>query len=136
MAQQEIDADLAILTAAPKTIEVAGRSITLAPVRIRDLLALQDACKPIMEWLASFNFAGAMVNAHEPAVRFLVTSACVDLEFVESLTLADAVTLANAAMEANADFFVQLLAGMSLPAPDEKTNAAEGGSMPSQDWAP
>lgn len=136
MAQQEIDADLAILTAAPKTIEVGGRSITLVPVRIRDLLALQDVCKPIMEWLASFNFAGAMVNASEHAIHFLVTAAPVERAFVESLTLAESVKLFDAVTEANADFFVQLLAGMSLPVPHEKMSVADGGSMPSQDWAP
>lgn len=119
-------ADLAILTPAYASADVGGRVLTLQQVRIGGLRALMEACKPIMEWISSFNFAGAMVNAHDEAVHFLVVAAQVDAAFVESLTLAESVKLANAAMEANTDFFVQLLAGMSLPALAEKPNAEAG----------
>lgn len=126
-------ADLAILTPAATTVDVGGRVLVLQQIRIGGLRGLMEACKPIMEWITSFNFAGAMVNAHDEAVCFLVVAAQVDGAFVESLTLAESVSLANAVMEANTDFFVQLLAGMSLPAPDEKVLNAEAGLTPLPD---
>lgn len=126
-------ADLAILTPDAATVEVGGRVLKLQSVRVGGLRGLMESCKPIMEWISAFNFAGAMVNAHDDAIHFLVVAAQVDQAFVESLTLAESDTLANAAMEANTDFFVQLLAGMSLPAPDEKGPNGEAGLTPLPD---
>jgi len=125
-------AELAMLNPPPLAVDVGGRSITAPVVRIGGLAAMQAACAPIMAWLSSFNFAGAMVNARADAVRFLVESAGVDDPFVESLTIAESVKLANAVMEANSDFFVQLLAEIS-PVPAEKDGSGVDGSMPLPD---
>ncbi|KVW99516.1 hypothetical protein ABW22_01475 [Thiobacillus denitrificans] len=113
------------------SIELAGRKIDIKPVVIDDLAAMIEVSEAIGEHL--FNFGGALVDNLPNALRFLETGARVDGEFLRKLSMPDAVKLSAKIIEANPDFFAQMLAKNHLGGLSGAVADALAGSMLSLD---
>ncbi len=93
----------------PQSLEIAGDTLSLTPIRVGEVPALLAAIKPIAphlvngdpDWLA-------LLTEHGDAILdALAIAARRPREWVEALSLDDAVQLATALFEVNVDFFVQ-----------------------------
>ncbi len=101
--------DFATFPPQPQSLEIAGDTLALTPIRVGEVPALLAAIKPIAphlvngdpDWLALLTEHGdAILDALAIATRR-------PREWVEALSLDDAVQLATALFEVNVDFFVQ-----------------------------
>lgn len=101
--------DFASFPPQPQSLEIAGDTLALTPIRVGEVPALLAAIKPIAphlvngdpDWLALLTEHGdAILDALAIAARRA-------REWVEALSLDDAVLLATALFEVNVDFFVQ-----------------------------
>ncbi|HEX7123448.1 MAG TPA: DUF6631 family protein [Gemmatimonadaceae bacterium] len=101
--------DFASFPPQPQSLEIAGDTLALTPIRVGEVPALLAAIKPIAphlvngdpDWLA-------LLTEHGDAILdALAIAARRPREWVEALSLDDAVLLATALFEVNVDFFVQ-----------------------------
>jgi hypothetical protein len=101
--------DFASFPPQPQSLEIAGDTLALTPIRVGEVPALLAAIKPIAphlvngdpDWLA-------LLTEHGDAILdALAIAARRPREWVEALSLDDAVQLATALFEVNVDFFVQ-----------------------------
>lgn len=101
--------DFATFPPQPQSLEIAGDTLALTPIRVGEVPALLAAIKPIAphlvngdpDWLA-------LLTEHGDAILdALAIAARRPREWVEALSLDDAVLLATALFEVNVDFFVQ-----------------------------
>jgi hypothetical protein len=101
--------DFASFPPQPQSLEIAGDTLALTPIRVGEVPALLAAIKPIAphlvngdpDWLA-------LLTEHGDAILdALAITARRPREWVEALSLDDAVQLATALFEVNVDFFVQ-----------------------------
>lgn len=101
--------DFATFPPQPQSLEIAGDTLSLTPIRVGEVPALLAAIKPIAphlvngdpDWLA-------LLTEHGDAILdALAIAARRPREWVEALSLDDAVQLATALFEVNVDFFVQ-----------------------------
>lgn len=101
--------DFATFPPQPQSLEIAGDTLALTPIRVGEVPALLAAIKPIAphlvngdpDWLA-------LLTEHGDAILdALAIVARRPREWVEALSLDDAVQLATALFEVNVDFFVQ-----------------------------
>jgi len=101
--------DFATFPPQPQSLEIAGDTLALTPIRVGEVPALLAAIKPIAphlvngdpDWLA-------LLTEHGDAILdALAIAARRPREWVEALSLDDAVQLATALFEVNVDFFVQ-----------------------------
>jgi hypothetical protein len=101
--------DFATFPPQPQSLEIAGDTLSLTPIRVGEVPALLAAIKPIAphlvngdpDWLA-------LLTEHGDAILdALAIAARQPREWVEALSLDDAVQLATALFEVNVDFFVQ-----------------------------
>lgn len=101
--------DFATFPPQPQSLEIAGDTLALTPIRVGEVPALLAAIKPIAphlvngdpDWLA-------LLTEHGDAILdALAIAARRPREWVEALSLDDAVQLATALFEVNVAFFVQ-----------------------------
>ncbi len=101
--------DFASFPPQPQSLEMAGDTLSLTPIRVGEVPPLLAAIKPIAphlvngdpDWLA-------LLTEHGDAILdALAIAARRPREWVEALSLDDAVQLATALFEVNVDFFVQ-----------------------------
>lgn len=101
--------DFATFPPQPQSLDIAGDTLALTPIRVGEVPALLAAIKPIAphlvngdpDWLA-------LLTEHGDAILdALAIAARRPREWVEALSLDDAVQLATALFEVNVDFFVQ-----------------------------
>lgn len=101
--------DFASFPPQPQSLEIAGDTLALTPIRVGEVPVLLAAIKPIAphlvngdpDWLA-------LLTEHGDAILdALAIAARRPREWVEALSLDDAVQLATALFEVNVDFFVQ-----------------------------
>ncbi len=99
---------LAALPPVPHTLEIAGETLELTPLKIGELPAFVRAIRPFaqhigveVDWLALFGERG------EDVVVALAVAARRPREWVAQLSLDAAIQLAEAVFEVNADFFIR-----------------------------
>jgi hypothetical protein len=102
------DQTLAALPPVPHTLEIAGETLELTPLKIGELPAFVRAIHPFaqhigveVDWLALFGERG------EDVVVALAVAARRPREWVAQLSLDVAIQLAEAVFEVNADFFIR-----------------------------
>ena len=99
-----------------RTLTVAGRALTLTPLRVGELPAFITAVAPLLTALSAH--AGRDTEAlwslavHQPEALLNATclAARVERAWLDERELDEAITLAAACVEVNADFFVHRLA--------------------------
>ena len=99
---------LAALPPVPHTLEIAGETLELTPLKIGELPAFVRAIRPFatyigveVDWLALFGERG------EDVLVALAVAARRPREWVAQLSLDAAIQLAEAVFEVNADFFIR-----------------------------
>lgn len=113
MADEALDlGELKALSPADVSIELGGRRIVIAPLMLDELAEMIEASVAIEKHL--FNFGGALVENLGAARRFLRVGARVDDALLGTLSMPDSVALATKIVEANPDFFAQMLARNEL----------------------
>ncbi len=102
------DQTLAALPPVPHTLEIAGETLELTPLKVGELPAFVRAIHPFaqhigaeVDWLALFGERG------EDVVVALAVAARRPREWVAQLSLDAAIQLAEAVFEVNADFFIR-----------------------------
>ena len=101
--------DFASFPPPPQALEIAGLTLALSPIRIGELPALLAAIQPFASELAAGepDWLGLLGTQGEGLLEALALAARQPKEWVQALTLEEAVRLATAVFEVNADFFVQ-----------------------------
>ncbi len=101
--------DFATFPPQPQSLEIAGDTLALTPIRVGEVPALLAAIKPIAQHLVNGDPDWlALLTEHGDAILdALAIAARRPREWVEALSLDDAVQLATALFEVNVDFFVQ-----------------------------
>lgn len=101
--------DFAAFPPQPQSIEIAGDTLALTPIRVGEVPALLAAIKPIAPQLMSGDpdWLALLTDHGEAILDALAVAARRPREWVEGLALDDAVQLATVLFEVNADFFVQ-----------------------------
>jgi hypothetical protein len=96
----------------PQSLEVAGDTLALTPIRVGEVPALLAAIKPIAPQLVSGDpdWLALLTDHAEAILDALAVAARRPREWVEGLALDEAVQLATALFEVYADFFVQRIA--------------------------
>lgn len=134
--------DLEQVIPQPATIEVAGLTLTIAPITVGKLPRLMRALRPV---LAAWNdladaqggvpYLALMERAGDDVVAALAIASDQPADWIAGLTPAQAIEIAIAELEANPDFFVHLLRenpGLMAKA----IAAAAPGPTPSADSSP
>ncbi len=108
------------------SLTVAGRDLTLTPVRLGQLPAFVRAVEPFAKQIAGGQFDPIELLADHGAnvIRALEVATGQPREWVESLELDEAIRLASAVLEVNADFFTHRV----LPALNTALTALPQGS--------
>lgn len=104
---QEMTTDLSPLINEPQTHTIAGRSIDLSPLRIKELPAFSRAIAPIAADLAAGDVLGALMRNVEALTEAAAIAGRVDRDWLGEQTADVLVELATVAIEANADFFTR-----------------------------
>jgi hypothetical protein len=101
--------DFATFPPQPQSLEIAGDTLALTPIRVGEVPALLAAIKPIAQHLVNGDPDWlALLTEHSDAILdALAIATRRPREWVEALSLDDAVQLATALFEVNVDFFVQ-----------------------------
>lgn len=109
------DRSLAELVNTPETITIAGVTLTLQPLVMRDLAGFQRAIKPIVAALKGvdmkdgLNFAlmqGALLDNLESTMDAVEIMSKADREWLEGLAIDDFITLTAHTLRINAGFFI------------------------------
>jgi len=102
----------------PITITVAGESLTISPIKTRELPRMLKAVKPIAAEIQAGDIAGALLANADCLVEAVAIGARKPRAWVDELELDDLVQLASAVLEVNGDFFVRAV----LPGATEAMN--------------
>lgn len=90
-----------------KTLTLDGRSITIAPIKIRHLPAFVRAVEPIAKALAQGDVLAALAQHTEALIEAVCIGAGLERAWLEEREADVLVALAAEVIEVNADFFVQ-----------------------------
>lgn len=91
----------------PVTITVAGESLTISPIKTRELPRMLKAVKPIAAEIQAEDVAGALLANADCLIEAVAIGARKPRVWVDELDLDDLVMLASAVLEVNGDFFVR-----------------------------
>lgn len=91
----------------PVTITVAGESLTISPIKTRELPRMLKAVKPIAAEIQAEDVAGALLANADCLVEAVAIGARKPRGWVDELDLDELVLLASAVLEVNGDFFVR-----------------------------
>jgi DNA replicative helicase MCM subunit Mcm2 (Cdc46/Mcm family) len=109
-----------------KTLTIDGRSITIAPIKIRQLPAFVRAVEPVAKALAHGDVLAAMAQHAEALIEAVCIGAGVERAWLEEREVDVLVELAAEVIEVNADFFVQRI----LPKIETASGAISSLSLP------
>ena len=93
----------------PVSIEIAGETLSITPIRVGEVPALLATIQPFADQLASVEPDWlAILSTHGTALlRTLALASRQSQDWIDALPLDAAIALATAVFEVNADFFVQ-----------------------------
>ena len=116
---------------APVTIEIAGETLEITPLRVGELSGMLRAVGPFAEELIGEpDFLRLLAEHGEAVIEAVAIAARRPKEWVDQLLVDEAIRLATAVFEVNADFFVQRVVP-AVKAAAARLNKAPGGAMPS-----
>ena len=142
-----LDHSLTDLVTVPETLTVAGVTLSLSPLVMRDLPAFQRAIRPIVAGLKDVdlndgvNFAqvqSALLANLEDTMTAVAIMAKADREWLEGLAVDDFITLTARALRINADFFMtRMLPTLNRELEDLVATLTTGrtGSPSPPDWS-
>jgi hypothetical protein len=111
-----------------KTIEAAGRSLSITPVKVKNLPAFLAAIEPVVRELgtgAPDDLLGAL-STHAPnVIAATALGAGVTADWLGEQTPEVLVELAAAVLEVNMDFFVQVLLPRTVAATEQLRRLSE-----------
>lgn len=119
------------------TVSAGGRSVSVSPIRVRELAAFTRALEPILARLGgadagSVNWSDLALDIlakhAERVVELVAIGARMEAAEVESLSIPELVELAGAVCAVNVDFFVQAVMPATTAALGSVTAALESGS--------
>lgn len=105
----------------PITITVSGESLTISPIKTRELPRMLKAVKPIAAEIQAGDIAGALLANADCLVEAVAIGARKPRAWVDELELDDLVQLASAVLEVNGDFFVRAVLPGATEAMDRVT---------------
>jgi hypothetical protein len=132
--------DLERIAPTPRKITVAGETIEVSPLRVRDLPAMARALAPIATAIPAIagaaNPTAALAQAASEDVgrwiEAIISGVAVATgrpeEWVGELEIDEIITLAGAVVEANVDFFVRSILPRIQDAARRVTAAIDGGT--------
>ena len=116
----------------PATITVAGESLTISPIKTRELPRMLKAVKPIAAEIQAGDMVGAFMANADCLVEAVAIGARKPRAWVDELDLDDLVMLASAVLEVNGDFFVRAVLPGAIEAMDRVSQLiGQRSSMPS-----
>ena len=143
----DTDHGLTALVTVPETLTLAGVTLTLTPLVMRDLPAFQLAIRPIVAALkgldltAGLDFArvqGALLEHLDATLDAVALMSKADRPWLEGLAVDDFITLTARALRINADFFMtRILPTLNRELEDLVTTLTAGrtGSPSPPDWS-
>lgn len=126
--------DFASFPPQPQVVVIAGETLELTPIRVGEVPKLLAAVQPIASHLtqAAPDWLALITQHGDAIVDVLAIAARRSREWVEALSIDDAVNLASVLFEVNADFFVQRVApAIQSAAARIKEIVQSGGMTPS-----
>lgn len=107
----------AVFAPLPTVLIIGGENIEITPLRVGDLPAFARAVQPIAQQLSVSPHWLALLGQHgEALITILSIATRRPPEWVQSLELDAAVALCEGVFAINADFFLQRVQPMLLPA--------------------
>lgn len=103
-------------------------TITIEPVRVRDLPRFLRAVEPIARDAAQGDIAGALMRHADALIEATAIGAAVDRAWLEQQTPEVLLDLASRVLEVNADFFLQRVLPAINAASDRIARIASGGT--------
>jgi hypothetical protein len=112
-----------------KHLQIAGRDITIAPVKVKDLPAFVRAITPLVRRIsavghADIDWVDVMLHHADEVVTATALGAGVEVAWLNEQTPEVLVSLAIAVVEVNAGFFMQTLLPQLLGAAERITRIA------------
>lgn len=102
------DIQFAALPPVPASVDIAGQTLDITPLRVGELPAFARAVRPVAQKLSAEPDWLLLLSAHGDAVIDAVAIACRQpRDWVAALAIDDAIHLAEAIFEANSDFFIR-----------------------------
>ena len=142
-----LDHSLTDLVTVPETLTVAGVTLTLTPLVMRDLPAFQRAIRPIVAALKGVDLAdgldfarvqGALLENLDATLEAVAIMSKADRPWLEGLAVDDFITLTARALRINADFFMtRILPTLNRELEDLVATLTTGrtGSPSPPDWS-
>ncbi|NCP64099.1 MAG: hypothetical protein GW836_05515 [Paraglaciecola sp.] len=95
--------------AQPTDLTIANETLVISPIRVGEIPKILSAIKPFSEQLMAdqIDWLGIITQHGDSLLAAIAIAARKPQDWVEALSLDDAITLATALFEVNADFFVQ-----------------------------
>ena len=108
--EQKHVADLQILAPPVSEVDIGGKRLTLSPLVLGELPAMLKAVQPFAQQLQGEpNWLTLLCQHSDAVLRALSIASRCPREWIDALSINDALTLAAAVFEVNADFFIQRL---------------------------
>ena len=95
--------------AQPTDLTIADETLVISPIRVGEIPKILSAIKPFSDQLMAdqIDWLGIVTQHGDSLLAAIAIAARKPQDWVEALSLDDAITLATALFEVNADFFVQ-----------------------------
>jgi hypothetical protein len=95
--------------AQPTDLTIADEVLAISPIRVGEIPKILSAIKPFSDQLMEdqIDWLGIVTQHGDSLLAAIAIAARKPQDWVEALSLDDAITLATALFEVNADFFVQ-----------------------------
>lgn len=120
--------DLERIAPTPRKITVAGETIEVSPLRVRDLPAFLRDCEPLVAAIAAGDLRSALMHHADALITVTAIGAGVDRAWLEEQTPDVLIDLAAQVVEANVDFFVRSILPRIQDAALRVTAAIDGGT--------
>lgn len=113
------------------TAGIGGRSISITPIKVKDLPAFIAAVEPIAKELAAGDIAGALLRQADAVITATAIGAGVERAWLEAQTPDVLIELAAQVLEVNADFFVHRALPRLTAAAERLAKIGSGGTASS-----
>jgi hypothetical protein len=90
-----------------RSVSVGGRTLSILPLRVKQIPAFAKAIAPAMSRIASGDIIGAVAEHGEQIIDAVSIATGAERDFVEALEADAFLELASVVMEVNADFFAR-----------------------------
>lgn len=91
-----------------KELQIGGETITITPIKVRELTAFAKAIEPLVnDFMADdVDYLRVVIKSTENVIAAVCIALRKERDWVESLGIDQLVTLAAAIVEVNSDFFI------------------------------